>query len=136
MKPTTLFVYGTLKRRAPRRQHPLLRDGHYLARASVSGTLYDLGQYPGLMRSPRNGRRVTGEIYELPDEHAVAMLRALDRYEGSEYVRRRVYVTLSNGKRRAAWAYLLRQRPKSAVRLNSGRFTLRRGVEYGVTRPR
>lgn len=135
MRPTALFVYGTLKRRAPRRQHPLLRDARYLANASISGALYDLGKYPGLMRTPRNGKRVAGEVYELPDERAVAMLKALDRYEGGEYVRRRVYVTLGNGKRRAAWAYLLRQRPKSAVRLDSGRFPLRRGVEYGVTRP-
>ena len=135
VRPATLFVYGTLKRRAPRRQHPLMREARYLARASVSGVLYDLGKYPGLMRTPRNGKRVTGELYELPDECADAMIRALDVYEGSEYVRQRIYVTLANGKRRAAWTYLLRRRPKSAVILQSGRFRLRPDVEYGVTRP-
>ena len=112
-----------------------MRDARFVARASISGALYDLGKYPGLMRTPRNGKRVAGELYELPEEEAVAMLEALDIYEGSEYVRRRVYVTLSNGKRRAAWTYLLRQLPKSAVRLESGRFPLRRDLEYGVTRP-
>ena len=128
MKPTTLFVYGTLKRRAPRRQHPLLRDARYVANASVRGELYDLGKYPGLIRASRNQQRVAGELYELPEEAAVAMIRALDRYEGREYVRRRVFVTLANGKRRAAWTYLLRHRPKWAVRLLSGRYSLRRGA--------
>lgn len=128
MRPTTLFVYGTLKRRAPRRQHRLLREARYLASASIGGVLYDLGEYPGLMRTSRNQQRVGGELYELPDGAAPEMLRALDRYEGREYVRRRVYVTLSNGKRRAAWAYLLRRRPKSAVRVQSGRYSLRRGA--------
>lgn len=128
MRPPTLFVYGTLKRRAPRRQHRLLRGARYLASASISGVLYDLGEYPGLVRTSHNRQRVAGELYELPDEDAVAMLRALDRYEGNEYVRQRVFVTLANGKRRAAWAYLLRHRPKSAVRVRSGRYSLRRGA--------
>ncbi len=128
MRPTTLFVYGTLKRRAPRRQHPLLHDAQYLAKASISGVLYDLGEYPGLIRPSRNRQRVAGELYELSDETAPEMLRALDRYEGKEYVRRRVFVTLSNGKRRAAWAYVLRRRPKSAMRVQSGRYSLRRGA--------
>ena len=133
--PTRLFVYGTLRRRAPQRQHPLMREARYVASASVSGVLYDLGKYPGLMRTRRQGKRVSGELYELPDDHAVAMIAALDVYEGGEYVRRRVYVTLANGGRRAAWAYLLRRRPKSALVLESGRFRLRPDVEYGVTRP-
>lgn len=128
MKPTTLFVYGTLKRRAPRRQHPLLREARYVANGSVTGALYDLGEYPGLVRSSRSGERVAGELYELPEAGVVEMLRALDSYEGREYVRRRVFVRLSSGKRRAAWAYLLRRRPKSAVRLPSGRYSLRRGA--------
>lgn len=128
MKPTTLFVYGTLKRRAPRRQHPLLRDARYLASASIRGALYDLGEYPGLIRTSRDRQRIAGELYALPEETATEMLRVLDRYEGREYVRRRVYVTLSNGKRRAAWAYLLRHRPRSAARVQSGRYSLRRGA--------
>lgn len=99
-----------------------------MAGASVSGALYDLGEYPGIVRPSRNGDRVAGELYELPADATVEMLRALDRYEGREYVRRRVFVRLANGKRRIAWAYLLRHRPKSAVRVPSGRYTVRRGA--------
>ena len=128
MTPTTLFVYGTLKRLSPSRRHRLLRDARFVTGASMSGVLYDLGEYPGVVRTSRSNR-VAGELYELPAESAPEMLRKLDRYEGREFIRRRVYVRLTNGKRRAAWAYLLRKGPpKSATRLQSGRYLLRRGV--------
>jgi len=126
--PTPVFVYGTLKGRTPRRRHRLLRNARFVAAASTSGVLYDLGRYPGLIRGSRNARRVTGELYELPDDSARQMLRALDQYEGSEYTRRRVYVRLSNGKRRLAWAYLLRRRPPKSTELPSGRYAPRRGA--------
>ena len=128
MTPTTLFVYGTLKRRSPSRRHPLLRDARFVTGASIGGVLYDLGEYPGLVRTTRSDR-VAGELYELAEDSASQVLRELDRYEGREFVRRRVYVRLANGKRRAAWAYLLRKRPpKSAARVHTGRYTLRRGA--------
>lgn len=123
-----MFVYGTLKRRAPRRQHPLLHGARFVTSASISGVLYDLGEYPGLVRPSHSRSRVAGELYELPNDASAKLLDALDEYEGAEYVRRRVYVRLSSGKRRAAWAYLLRRRPKSAALLPKGRYALRRGV--------
>jgi gamma-glutamylcyclotransferase (GGCT)/AIG2-like uncharacterized protein YtfP len=126
---TPLFVYGTLKGRTARRRHPLLRKAKFVTGASISGELYDLGEYPGLVRPSRVAGQVRGELFEIPEDGAARVLRALDRYEGSEFVRRRVYVTLSNGKRRAAWAYLLRKKPpRSATRLYSGRYSLRRGA--------
>ena len=127
--PIPLFVYGTLKRRSPRRPHPLLRGARFVTGASIGGVLYDLGEYPGLVRPSHNQSRVSGELYELPDDSAAKMLRDLDRYEGNEFVRRRVYVMTSSGRRRAAWAYLLRKRPpRSVPRLENGRYTLRRGA--------
>jgi gamma-glutamylcyclotransferase (GGCT)/AIG2-like uncharacterized protein YtfP len=65
---------------------------------------------------------VVGEVYELPAEKATRMLRALDRYEGREFVRRRTFVTLLKGGRRAAWVYVLRATPKTARRIPSGRY--------------
>jgi gamma-glutamylcyclotransferase (GGCT)/AIG2-like uncharacterized protein YtfP len=109
----------------------LLRGARYVAGASISGVLYDLGEYPGLVRTARSRSRVVpGEVYELPDERAVAMLRELDEYEGRGFVRRRVFVTLPNGRRRAAWAYLLRKRPpKSVSRVQRWRYVApQRGV--------
>ena len=117
--PERLFVYGTLRRRSS--AHGLLDGSRYVAKASLGGTLYDLGEYPGLVRGQGSGHRVVGEVYELPAKTAPQMLSKLDRYEGSEFVRRKTFVTLSNGGRRAAWVYVLRLIPKSAKRIASGR---------------
>ncbi|MGH7718543.1 MAG: gamma-glutamylcyclotransferase family protein [Gemmatimonadaceae bacterium] len=126
--PVPLFVYGTLKRSASGGRHRLLRSARFVDVASMSGSLYDLGSYPGAVRQ-KSGGRVFGELYEIPDEAAHKALRALDRYEGPEFTRRRAYVTLRDGKRRGAWAYLLRKRPpKSARQVDSGRYARKRGA--------
>lgn len=123
---TTLFVYGTLKKRSE--AHKLLHGARYVGPASVSGALYDLGEYPGLVKKRKNGRSVVGELYDLPNNGAKT-LRALDRYEGREFIRRRVFVSLPSGRRRAAWTYLLREDPPESARLvKSGRYPLRRGA--------
>ena len=124
----TLFVYGTLKRRAPSSPHRLLRSARFASRASMRGRLYDLGEYPGLVRGQAGGHRVFGELYELPPDTAIETLRALDQYEGRAFSRERVYVTLPSGRRRAAWTYVLRRAPRSAPTLASGRYTRRRGA--------
>ena len=127
--PVTLFVYGTLKRNPPGRRHRLLRDAHFVNVASMSGSLYDLGRYPGVVRVPGDRSRVFGEVYEIPEDDAHRTLRALDKHEGSEFVRRRAYVTLRDGKRRSAWAYVLRKRPpRSARPVDSGRYARNRGA--------
>ena len=121
-----LFVYGTLKRRAPGRRHALLRDATYVTAASMGGMLYDLGEYPGVIRGPSSRSRVFGELYEIPDTTAPRVLRALDEYEGDEFTRKRVYVTANDGRRRLAWTYVMRKAPpKSARRLPAGEY--RRG---------
>jgi gamma-glutamylcyclotransferase (GGCT)/AIG2-like uncharacterized protein YtfP len=95
----------------------------------MSGSLYDLGRYPGAVRAPRDRGRVFGEVYEIPDDDVHRTLRALDKYEGSEFVRQRAYVTLRDGKRRSAWAYVLRKRPpRSARPVDSGRYARNRGA--------
>ena len=127
--PVPLFVYGTLKRNGPGKRHRLLRNARFVKGASISGSLYDLGRYPGVARDSRARRRVFGELYEIPDDIADRALRALDRYEGSEFSRRRVWVTLRDGKRRIAWAYVLRRRPPKAARpVDSGRYARKRGA--------
>jgi gamma-glutamylcyclotransferase (GGCT)/AIG2-like uncharacterized protein YtfP len=125
----SLFVYGTLKRASPGGPHRLLRTARLLGRGSVRGVLYDLGRYPGLVRTTANGHRVFGELYALPDDAAQRMLHQLDEYEGGEFARRRMFVTLPNGRRRAAWAYVLRGRPpRSARHLDSGQYAPGRGA--------
>ncbi len=125
----SIFVYGTLKSGGPARAHRLLTPAKLVGRGSVRGTLYHLGRYPALVRPGSDDRRVFGELYQLPAASAESTLRALDDYEGAGFERRRLYVTLSNGRRRAAWTHLLRRGlPKTARRRESGRFDPRRGA--------
>jgi gamma-glutamylcyclotransferase (GGCT)/AIG2-like uncharacterized protein YtfP len=124
-----LFVYGTLKRRTPSRRHALLDDARYVTSASMGGVLYDLGEYPGVVRGPSSRGRVFGELYEIPDTDAPRVLRALDEYEGDEFTRERVYVTAKGGRRRLAWTYVLRKEPpRSARHLPAGKYHHRQGA--------
>ena len=124
-----IFVYGTLKRSTRRSPHALMRNAHFVDAASISGRLYDLGRYPGVYREAPAGTRVFGELYAFPEAMTERSLKSLDRYEGPEFIRKRVYVTLRDGRRRAAWTYLLRNRPGADARpLDSGRYRSKRGV--------
>lgn len=73
----TLFVYGTLMRDGPR--HGLLADQRFLgeARTRPYYALFDLGEYPGLVHRPEEGRAIHGELYEVP----ASLIERLDRIE-------------------------------------------------------
>lgn len=99
-----LFCYGTL--RAPRLLSALLGR----AMAAIPASLDDhvcarlRGRpYPGLWAAP--GSRAAGACYRL---HHRRELARLDRYEGSEYRRRRVRVATADGPRQA-WVYVPRR---------------------------
>ena len=127
--PAALFVYGTLRRTASGGRHPLLRSARLVGAATMAGRLFDLGRYPGAVRDPGDRRRIFGELYEIPDAAAGPTLRTLDEYEGPEFVRRRAYVRLRDGTRRAAWTYVLRGRPPSSARpVATGRYARGRGA--------
>ncbi|BAN68974.1 gamma-glutamylcyclotransferase family protein [endosymbiont of unidentified scaly snail isolate Monju] len=106
-----LFVYGTLVDPATWRRisgrhdygEPAWLDG-WQARP-VSGR-----PWPGLVETP--GGRVAGLLYR---GITPAMWRRLDAYEGAPYQRVRVWVRLSDGQCRAAWAYRWRPRYGSAL---------------------
>lgn len=72
-----VFVYGTLKRGGS--NHRQMRGAKFLAEARTGPgwTLYDLGEYPGLV-AEKNAAGVRGELWEVND----AQLSALDRFEG------------------------------------------------------
>ena len=125
-----LFAYGTLKRNGPPAARRLIREARFVSTAAIAGRLYDLGPYTGIYRDSRKPR-VHGEVFEIPESAFARVFEALDCYEGAEFVRRRVLVTFRNGRRRVAWAYLLRKRPpKSARRISSGRFERKRGAAW------
>ncbi|HEV3326395.1 MAG TPA: gamma-glutamylcyclotransferase family protein [Puia sp.] len=117
-----LFVYGTL-----RKGYDLKLMGKvnqlisYVGQGKVNADLYDLGRYPGAIRSSR-GPEVIGDVFELSDPERV--LRTLDRYEGigpdetaSEFVRRKSRIKLRSGKTVTAWVYWYNQEPAGKIRI-------------------
>jgi gamma-glutamylcyclotransferase (GGCT)/AIG2-like uncharacterized protein YtfP len=87
-----VFVYGTLRKGG---RHDIARYDpapERVADASIAGTLYDLGAYPGVVLG--GAARVYGEIYRI----VPAVEAALDRLEGvaaddtGEYIKRELCV--------------------------------------------
>ena len=75
-------------------------SSRFVADAKVSGSLYDLGAYPGLLLNDSNSL-VIGELYEVDDE----ILSKLDDIEASShYWRKQVKISLGtrSGK---CWIY-------------------------------
>ncbi len=113
MPPNLLFVYGTLRSEFDNRYARLLRKQALRAgRATVQGSIYRLGRYPGFRPEPAGA--VSGELYELRDD---AVLEALDRYEGPDFERVAIQVEGS-----AVWIYQYRTQPPEGSRIESGDF--------------
>jgi gamma-glutamylcyclotransferase (GGCT)/AIG2-like uncharacterized protein YtfP len=120
-RPRHLFAYGTLQPPfAPAAVLRRLRDARAIGAATVRGTLYDLGRYPGLVRDATGRRRVRGTVIELPrPPRAEVLLRWLDRYEGAAFRRERCIARIGQ-RRLACWAYVLRHPPGPRARLIGG----------------
>jgi gamma-glutamylcyclotransferase (GGCT)/AIG2-like uncharacterized protein YtfP len=100
MNKHLVFVYGTLRQGGVRAMPNIFPDSKFIGNANVSGSLYDLGAYPGLLLDESNSS-VIGEVYEVDDE----ILNKLDDIEASSYYRRRqVEVSLDNH-RMICWVY-------------------------------
>lgn len=124
-----LFSYGTLSpRHAPPEIEPTVRQFRRIGKGFVHGQLFDFGDYPGAILT-RNGSRITGQIFELPDDPDV--LHRLDEYEGfdpsdpkaSLFVRKRRYVQLQDGRKIGCWVYSYNRPVKSARRLVRGTYS-------------
>lgn len=68
----------------------------------IEATLYDLGNYPGAIKSEA-AHQITGDVFEVKSSEKVFAL--LDDYEGDEYRREKVIVTLATGCETDAWIY-------------------------------
>jgi gamma-glutamylcyclotransferase (GGCT)/AIG2-like uncharacterized protein YtfP len=128
MTPTILFVYGTLRRDPSHEMfHLLAKHARYLGDATVSGRLFDLGEYPGMISSDVTNR-VVGELYEIDPIRWDDVINRLDKYEGCspddpqphEYRRELVNARLANGAMVPAWAYVLNGWPEIDQEIKSG----------------
>lgn len=100
MNKHLVFVYGTLRRGSAGSMSVRFPDSKFIADAKVSGSLYDLGAYPGLILNESNSL-VAGEVYEVDDE----TLNKLDDFEASSnYLRKQFEVSLATHTR-LCWIY-------------------------------
>jgi len=88
--------------------------------ATAAGLLYDLGDYPGMVKGEGV---VHGDLVRIDDER----LTAIDAYEecggpGALYRREVVQAWLSNGIRVAAWAYFFLHPTDGARAIADGDF--------------
>lgn len=84
----------------------------------VPGTLYDLGAYPGFVRSGDWAERVYGELLELSNPEAA--FEWLDEYEGPAYGREVVTFRSDEGTRSEAWCYAYLGPVREEKRIVSG----------------
>lgn len=120
-EPETLFVYGSLLPGLP--LHPLLASAIPLGPGRIQGRLYDLGEYPGAVEA-QDGR-VHGEAYRLRDPGLLALLDDEEGYDpaneaGGLFLRRRIPVTLADGRVVMAWVYLYAGPLERVVPIPSG----------------
>jgi gamma-glutamylcyclotransferase (GGCT)/AIG2-like uncharacterized protein YtfP len=82
---TLVFVYGTLKRGGV--NHAWIEAQQFVAEARTvpAYRMYDLGGYPGMVRSA-DGISIQGEIWNV-DEAGLAQLDVLEDTAGGEYER-------------------------------------------------
>ncbi|HET6671145.1 MAG TPA: gamma-glutamylcyclotransferase family protein [Pyrinomonadaceae bacterium] len=100
MSKHLVFVYGSLRSGNAHSMSIRFPESKFVAAAKVSGSLYDLGPYPGLLLNESHAL-VTGEVYEVNDE----LLNQLDDFEASSnYLRRQVEISLGTD-RRMCWTY-------------------------------
>jgi gamma-glutamylcyclotransferase (GGCT)/AIG2-like uncharacterized protein YtfP len=117
-----LFVYGTLMRGESNHDYLAQERTSSIVPATIRGTLYDFGEYPGLRLE--GGGRVHGELVELatPAE-TLAVLDELEE-EGHEFERTLVEVD-ADGERRVAWTYVYARETAGAA-IASGDWRKRR----------
>ena len=77
-RPSSVFVYGTLKRGESREQAWPLTPQR-VSRARIKAQLYDLGRYPAIVRGDD---WVLGECWEFLPRDITATLDVLDQIEG------------------------------------------------------
>lgn len=125
MNQHLVFVYGTLRRGSAGAMSIRFPGSKFIAEAQVSGSLYDLGAYPGLLLDESNSLAL-GEVYEVDDE----LLDELDAFEASShYWRKQVEISLG-ARREACWVYVPRPEFYSpSVLIPSGDW-----IEYAQTK--
>lgn len=100
MNKHIVFVYGSLRRGNAHSMSVRFPNAKLISAAKASGSLYDLGAYPGLVSDGSNSL-VIGELYEVDDE----LLSELDEFEAtSNYLRKQIEISIGTNKS-TCWVY-------------------------------
>jgi gamma-glutamylcyclotransferase (GGCT)/AIG2-like uncharacterized protein YtfP/predicted ester cyclase len=102
MNKHLVFVYGTLRRGSAQAMSTQFPNSKFIAEAKVTGSLHDLGSYPGLLLEESNSSSVIGEVYEVDDE----TLNRLDDFEASSYYQRKQVEVSLGTQRRPSWVFV------------------------------
>lgn len=125
MNQHLVFIYGTLRRGSAGAMSVRFPNSKFVGETKVSGSLYDLGPYPGLVLNESNSL-VLGEVYEVDDE----TLSRLDDFEASSnYLRKQVEISLGNVKK-LCWTY----EPDPAFYSPTALITSGDWIEYAKTK--
>lgn len=108
MKKHLVFVYGSLRRGSARSMSIRFPNAKFIAKAEVSGSLYDLGEYPAALTNESNSL-VIGEAYEVDDE----LLNTLDDFEASSNYRRKQVEISVGSQQSTGWIYVPADDPES-----------------------
>jgi len=106
-----IFLYGTLRRGGSRDVLKFYEGAAFVSVARLRGTLYDLGNYPGLILDDE-ADFVIGELFDV----TVQALAGLDEWEGidpskpdaGEYRRLQTTVEKPDGSPQQCWVYEIR----------------------------
>ena len=121
-----LFVYGTLMQDFSSEITQVLRSkSKFIGEGWISGTLYDLGSYPGLVYMAGMEDKVRGEIYQM--YRPELLLPVLDYYEmmdpaqpaANEYNRSLLPIR-SAGQIMECWTYIYQQSVAGLPKITSG----------------
>ena len=116
-----VFVYGTLRRGGS--NHFRMADAELVSTATLSGRLYRLDWYPGVVLDAA-GDEIQGEIYDVRPEQ----LDELDAFEGMEYRRIRAVVKTPYGETFHAWIWEWLMPVDEAQRITGGDWLKENGV--------
>jgi gamma-glutamylcyclotransferase (GGCT)/AIG2-like uncharacterized protein YtfP len=110
-----LFVYGTLRNNYNLKlKDQVARDLHYVGKAKVDASLYDLGKYPGAIQE-KNNNEVVGDVFLI--ENPNRTFKILDKYEGNKFTRNKNRIRLRSGKLIDAWVYWYNQKPQAKQKI-------------------
>ena len=118
-----LFVYGTLLQAGNDIYNYLELHCPYWGTGTVNGTLYNVGEYPGLVIDKTGYSPVFGKVYEVNE----AALVTIDAYEGcgpkedqpNLFLRKMHTIFISN-RNTEAWVYVYNQAVQALEIIPSG----------------